>query len=131
MTHDPSNAARRNAKPTLRTFVLFVSISEIAGLRLSHAAMVTSEESRAVTGADRWFVFIMFWSFFFWFFLSTLPKENPRQDFKKSEKKFLSRNITANLQEQDFRWTILWPTGGKKIEEDLCLITAHYCLQRG
>jgi hypothetical protein len=32
--------------------------------------------------------------------VSTLPKENPRQDFKKSEKKFLSPNI-ANLQEQD------------------------------
>ena len=30
----------------------------------------------------------------------------------------------ANSQEQDFRWTILWPTGGKKIEEDLCLIIA-------
>jgi hypothetical protein len=49
--------------------------------------------------------------------LSTLPKENPRQDFKKSEKKFLSRNITANLQAQDFRWTILWPTGGKKLRK--------------
>jgi hypothetical protein len=27
--------------------------------------------------------------------VSTLPKENPRQDFKKSEKKFLSPNIAS------------------------------------
>ena len=33
MTHDPRKAARRKAQATLRTFVLFVSISEIAGLR--------------------------------------------------------------------------------------------------
>jgi hypothetical protein len=40
--------------------------------------------------------------------VSTLPKENPRQDFKKSEKKFLSPNI-ANLQEQD--------TGGNSVAD--------------
>jgi hypothetical protein len=50
MTHDPRKAARRKAKPTPRTFVLFVSFCEIAGLRLSHAAMVTREGLRAVTG---------------------------------------------------------------------------------
>jgi len=51
--HDPRKAARRKAKPTRRTFVLFVSFCEIAALRLSYAVMVTSEEFRAVKGADR------------------------------------------------------------------------------
>ena len=51
MTHDPRKAARRKAKPTLRTFVLFVSFCEIAGLRLSHAAMVT--ERRVEGGHGR------------------------------------------------------------------------------
>jgi hypothetical protein len=41
------------AKWTARTFVLLVSFCEIAGLRLSHAAMGTSEGLGAVTGADR------------------------------------------------------------------------------
>jgi hypothetical protein len=29
------------------------------------------------------------------YFVSTFPKENTRQDFKKSEKKFLNRNIAS------------------------------------
>jgi hypothetical protein len=65
VTHDPRKAARRKAKPTPQTFVLFVAVCEIAGLRLSHAAMATGEGLRAVTGADRWFVFIIFGSLVF------------------------------------------------------------------
>jgi len=47
------------------------------------------------------------------YFVSTLPKENPRQDFKKSEEKFLSPNI-ASLQEQDYRWQICGRLTNKK-----------------
>jgi len=41
------------AQPPLLIFILFVSFGEIAGLRLFHAAMVTSEGLRAVAGGDR------------------------------------------------------------------------------
>ena len=45
--------------------------------------------------------------------VSTLPKENSRQDFKKSEKEFLSPNI-ANLQVQDYRWQFYGRLKNKK-----------------
>ena len=45
--------------------------------------------------------------------VSTLPKENPRLDFKKSEEKFLSPNI-ASLQEQDYRWQFCGRRTNKK-----------------